>query len=81
MLFIGSLTGATRRFLDNLMAEYLFKPLEDWMPTERICFLIFFLRNLPDDKDKYFPNGKWATIQYLESLVEDQIKILIGDNT
>lgn len=79
MIFIGSITAETRRFLDNLMVEYLFKPLEDWMPTERVCFLIFFLKQLPDSKDGYFPRGKWATIQYLEHLVEDQLKILIQE--
>ena len=77
MVPLIDLSLETRKFLDDLMVDYLFKPLDDWIPVERACYLVFFLKSLPDDQRKNFPRGKWATIQYLEGLIEEQMKLII----
>lgn len=39
--------------------------------VETAALLFFILRALPDDE---FPGGKWATIQHLESQIENVIQ-------
>ena len=44
-----------------------FDPGECLTPSNA-AYLFFRLRATPDD---YFPGGKWATIQHLETLIDD----------
>ena len=44
--------------------------LQTYIPAETAALLFFALRRMDDD---LFPNGKWATIQLLESLIEEAI--------
>ena len=38
---------------------------------ERMAWVARVLRNLPDADDDQFPHGKWATIQSIESQVDE----------
>ena len=36
---------------------------------ERMAWVVLLLREI-EDSEKYFPTGKWATIQFIESQLE-----------
>jgi hypothetical protein len=56
---------------DELMAE-------DWgAASEAWAWLAVRLR-VAQDRQQWFPKGKWATIQYIEELLLEEAKALIG---
>jgi hypothetical protein len=52
--------------IDPLQEEILHGPIETW------AYLFFKLRKA-DDRVEWFPNGKWATIQRIEQLLEESV--------
>lgn len=44
-----------------------------WIPLENAAGIFFRLREAADD-EKYFPKGKWATLQRLEELITEAAK-------
>lgn len=46
---------------------------------EKMAWLFFLLRELPDD-EKTFPRGKWATIQHIEGQLIEVAKTYTVEN-
>ena len=46
----------------------------EFMEPEQAAWLWFRLRK-HDDTDEMFPRGKWASIQYLEALIDEQAEV------
>lgn len=59
--------------------EYAWRPIRErffnssgiWMEPEQAAWLLALLKMSPDTPD-LFPNGKWASIQQLETTVEHE---------
>jgi hypothetical protein len=67
-------TPRTYDFLAALVEDHWGHPMNDFTKPSPIPFgsaaeLFFVLRAMPDD---FFPGGKWATIQHLETLIDTQ---------
>lgn len=67
--FLALTRQGLRRFLEDHDGDdgRLNAPIESW------AFLFFQLREA-EDKPEWFPSGKWATIQHLESLLIEAVQ-------
>ena len=75
MVYIGNIKSKTRQawseyFWDLGLADNDFK---SWLSLDNACKYLFILKATPD-KAEIFPHGKWASIQTLESAIEDEVK-------
>jgi len=51
---------------------------DPWMPTEVAAVMFFWLREIPDTAAN-FPKGKWASIQYFDTLVSAGVRNDLAD--
>lgn len=74
-IYIGALQPATlaaihayveRQKLDGMTGR-------TWWDLDQLAGLLMRLKYTPDDA-RLFPHGKWATLQFLESLIEAAIQ-------
>ena len=74
-VYLGALTRETRRAIDNYLVSKDRLELADrpWVQFESVCAMWFELKHEPDTEE-LFPKGKWATLQRLESLIEEAMK-------
>ena len=74
-VYLGTLSRETRRAIDNYLVgkDRLEMAERSWVQFENVCALWFELKHEPDTEE-LFPKGKWATLQKLESLIDDAIK-------
>ena len=47
--------------------------LRSWIQPQWMAWLIYLLKELPDDSE-FFLHGKWATIQRMEELLHGEVK-------
>jgi len=66
------LTGL-RDMLDSF-EEGMSSLLDSGTVTVEICLLVIEIAKLTPDKDEWFPHGKWATIQNIQSKCESELK-------
>lgn len=59
--------------IKELYADRNWQDIDSWIEPEIAAEMFFRLRALEDSPD-YFPRGKWATIQQLESALETYYK-------
>jgi hypothetical protein len=65
---LGSFLPSTREAWSPIRLEF-FNNDGSWMEPEDAAWLLVLLKMSPDT-EQLFPHGKWASIQYLEGLVE-----------
>lgn len=62
----------TRHGIEEIVRAYNLADA-DTMPLEEWVKMFFLMRQIPDS-DKFFPSGKWVTIQSLESKIDEWAK-------
>ena len=67
---LKGLSDLTFTRIENLCDEMDWPPLEKTADPENVILLIERLKNCKDD-EYLFPKGKWATIQRLQQIFED----------
>lgn len=76
MVFIGDISYETRRAWANLAFVNNWEDLDEgdktWLTLELASSLFFRLRAYPDTPEA-FPKGKWASIQLLETLIDNAV--------
>ena len=65
----------TRRGIEEIVRTYDLADADN-MPLEEWAKMFFLMRQMPDNDD-LFPSGKWATIQALESKLDEWAKGVI----
>lgn len=71
MVKFSEMSEETRRAWTSLCESAKFIDIsgyDPWMPTEVASVLFFWLRDIPDTAAA-FPKGKWASIQFFDTLV------------
>jgi len=61
------------RALADLCDRFGWFPLTAWIEGDRLAWFVRCLRHVPDSSIDFL-NGKWATIQYLETLLDGEAK-------
>ena len=57
--------------IEDICYDYDLGDLRAYMSPEWVSWLAWILRCIPDN-DKYFPRGKWATIQRIQGWLEKE---------
>lgn len=73
---IGDISYATRKAWAQLSYEREWDDLDEggktWLTLEHACKLFFLLRAHPDSPE-VFPKGKWASLQVLETIIDQAL--------
>ena len=67
----GGLSWEAQAGIRTLWAAYDLGELYPYIPLERAAWMFFVLRAAEDDP-AYFPKGKWATIQRIEQMLNEE---------
>jgi hypothetical protein len=70
---IHELSVETFRAITDALFESGFDVGKSWIDFDTCCG-IFFRLKFSDDTAELFPKGKWATLQFLEQLIEQAIR-------
>jgi hypothetical protein len=76
-IHIGKLSAPAFGGIARWCEAHGWSPLMTWESPERVAWLTYLLRHVPDSED-VFPSGKWATIQRLQELVDEYAKQTSG---
>ena len=68
----GLVRWATHHFQDDLLWDGIGSSPEHW------AWLWFQLR-VSEDNPEWFPKGKWATLQHIQTLLEEEARAIITD--
>ncbi len=73
LFHLGALSDEARWGILKLYRSWDLEQPAAWIMISEAALLFFRLRSAYDSPD-YFPKGKWATIQYLGTLIDEYYK-------
>jgi hypothetical protein len=75
-VYLGQLSPSAQYGIKKFFEDYMEQDYPgSYIPIDQFCFLIELLKNLEEKEDsEYFPSGKWATIQVMQNIRDEEIK-------
>jgi hypothetical protein len=77
-IYMKGLLPKTYQGLEELSLTNDWADIQPYMEPELVAWLVYRLE-IESDLPKYFPSGKWATIQRLQDLLREEALIVKGN--